>query len=42
MLRIDSLTVGELVRGWTNDNSTWYYLDPITATMQTGWKQLWQ
>ena len=38
--RIDSLTIGELVRGWTNDNLTWYYLDPTTAAMQTGWKYL--
>ena len=37
--RIDSLTVGEPVRGWNNDNSTWYYLDSETGIMQTGWKQ---
>ena len=38
--RINRLTVGELARGWINDDSTWYYLDPTTATMQTGWQYL--
>ena len=38
--RINRLTVGEIARGWINDDSTWYYLDPTTAAMQTGWKQL--
>ena len=49
--RINSLTVGEPVRGWAKDYSLlydeeeikaapWYYLDPETGTMQTGWKQL--
>lgn len=31
---------GERRAGWINDDSTWYYLDPTTAAMQTGWKQL--
>ncbi|MCY7101144.1 choline-binding protein CbpF [Streptococcus oralis] len=49
--RINSLTVGEPVRGWAKDYSLlydeeeikaapWYYLDPETGIMQTGWKQL--
>ena len=49
--RINSLTVGEPVRGWAKDYSLlydeeeikaapWYYLDLETGTMQTGWKQL--
>lgn len=49
--RINRLTVGELVRGWTKDYSLlydeeeikaapWYYLDPETGIMQTGWKHL--
>nr|BCL40435.1 choline-binding protein F [Streptococcus oralis subsp. tigurinus]BCR36963.1 choline-binding protein F [Streptococcus oralis]BCR37002.1 choline-binding protein F [Streptococcus oralis] len=49
--RINSLTVGEPVRGWAKDYSLlydeeeikaapWYYLDPKTGIMQTGWKQL--
>ena len=49
--RINRSTVGELVRGWTKDYSLlydeeeikaapWYYLDPETGIMQTGWKHL--
>lgn len=49
--RIDSLTVGELVRGWVKDfpltydedklkAAPWYYLDPTTGIMQTGWQYL--
>ena len=48
---IDSLTVGELARGWIKDYpltydeeklkaAPWYYLDPETGIMQTGWKQI--
>ena len=49
--RINRLTVGELARGWVKDfpltydedklkAAPWYYLDPTTATMQTGWQYL--
>ena len=49
--RIDSLTVGELVRGWVKDfpltydedklkAAPWYYLDPTNGIMQTGWQYL--
>jgi len=49
--RINRLTVGELARGWAKDfpltydedklkAAPWYYLDPETGIMQTGWKQL--
>lgn len=39
--RINRLTVGELALGWINDDdSTWYYLDPTTAAMQTSWQYL--
>ena len=49
--RINRLTVGELARGWIKDYpltydeeklkaAPWYYLDPETGIMQTGWKQL--
>lgn len=49
--RINSLTVGEPVRGWAKDYSLlydeeeikatpWYYLDPTTGIMQTGWQHL--
>ena len=49
--RINRLTVGELARGWVKDfpltydedklkAAPWYYLDPETGIMQTGWKQL--
>ena len=49
--RIDSLTVGELARGWIKDYpltydeeklkaAPWYYLDPKTGIMQTGWQYL--
>ncbi|OFP42326.1 choline-binding protein, partial [Streptococcus sp. HMSC067H01] len=49
--RINSLTIGEPVRGWAKDYSLlydeeeikaapWYYLDPETGIMQTGWKQI--
>ena len=49
--RIDSLTVGELARGWIKDYpltydeeklkaDPWYYLDPATGIMQTGWQYL--
>ena len=29
-----------LKTGWLYDDSTWYYLDPTTATMQKGWQYL--
>ena len=49
--RIDRLTVGELARGWVKDfpltydedklkAAPWYYLDPTTGIMQTGWQYL--
>ena len=49
--RINRLTVGELARGWVKDYpltydeeelkaAPWYYLDPETGIMQTGWKYL--
>jgi len=49
--RINRLTVGELARGWVKDfpltydednlkAAPWYYLDPTTAIMQTGWQYL--
>ena len=49
--RINRLTVGELARGWVKDfpltydedklkAAPWYYLDPTTGTMQTGWQYL--
>ena len=49
--RINRLTVGELARGWVKDfpltydedklkATPWYYLDPTTAAMQTGWQYL--
>lgn len=28
---------GNAVKGWYNDNGTWYYLNPVTGLMQTGW-----
>ena len=48
---IDSLTVGELARGWIKDYpltydeeklkaAPWYYLDPATGIMRTGWQYL--
>lgn len=48
---IDSLTVGELARGWIKDYpltydeeklkaAPWYYLDPETGIMRTGWQYL--
>lgn len=47
--RINRLTVGELARGWVKDfpltydedklkAAPWYYLDPTTGIMQTGWQ----
>ena len=49
--RINRLTVGELARGWVKDfpltydedklkAAPWYYLDPTTGIMQTGWQYL--
>ena len=49
--RINRLPVGEIARGWIKDYpltydeeklkaSPWYYLDPETGIMQTGWKYL--
>ena len=49
--RINRLTVGELARGWVKDYpltydeeklkaAPWYYLDPATGIMQTGWQYL--
>ena len=49
--RINRLTVGELARGWVKDYpltydeeklkaAPWYYLDPETGIMQTGWQYL--
>ncbi|VMK45744.1 choline binding protein F [Streptococcus pneumoniae] len=49
--RINRLTVGELARGWVKDYpltydeeklkaAPWYYLDPATGIMQTGWQHL--
>ncbi|HGQ7766319.1 TPA: choline-binding protein CbpF [Streptococcus pneumoniae] len=49
--RINRLTVGELARGWVKDYpltydeeklkpAPWYYLDPTTGIMQTGWQHL--
>lgn len=49
--RINRLTVGELARGWVKDYpltydeeklkaAPWYYLDPTTGIMQTGWQFL--
>ncbi|COD40898.1 choline binding protein CbpF [Streptococcus pneumoniae] len=49
--RINRLTVGELAHGWVKDfpltydedklkAAPWYYLDPTTGIMQTGWKQI--
>ena len=49
--RINRLTVGEIARGWikayplTYDEeklkaAPWYYLDPTTGIMQTGWQHL--
>lgn len=45
------LPIGEIAKGWTQDfhvifgidrskPAPWYYLDPETGIMQTGWKQL--
>ena len=45
------LPIGEVAKGWTQDfhvtfgidrskPAPWYYLDPETGIMQTGWKQL--
>ena len=45
------LPIGEMAKGWTQDfhvtfgidrskPAPWYYLDPETGIMQTGWKQL--
>ena len=45
------LPIGEVAKGWTQDfhvtfgidrskPAPWYYLDPTTGIMQTGWKQL--
>ena len=45
------MTVGELARGWVKDfpltydedklkAAPWYYLDPTTGIMQTGWQYL--
>ncbi|MDS9392002.1 choline-binding protein CbpJ, partial [Streptococcus pneumoniae] len=31
---------GERRAGWINDASAWYYLDPTTGIMQTGWQHL--
>ena len=28
------------VKGWLNDNGTWYYLDPTTGAMKTGWQKI--
>ena len=28
---------GALVDGWVRDGGSWYYLDPATKTMATGW-----
>ena len=49
--RINRLTVGELARGWVKDfpltydedklkAAPWYYLDPTTGIMQTGWQYI--
>lgn len=49
--RINRLTVGELARGWAKDfpltydedklkAAPWYYLDPETGIMRTGWQYL--
>ena len=49
--RINRLTVGELARGWVKDfpltydedklkAAPWYYLNPTTGIMQTGWQYL--
>ena len=34
---LKDLNTGNLLKGWQKDGDKWYYLDPATGIMKTGW-----
>ena len=36
-----SFSFGELAQGWVCDRGAWYWLDPETCAMRTGWLEYW-